>query len=76
MYRFKTTETHCFSPSLGDYTCFGILAEQEEASDWRAVDAIPDVSCDKSFVENLCQQCTLLQLSPLHLWDVALDCIP
>ena len=39
------------------------------------VACVPDISCDRCFVEELAHRCNEGQLSPMHLIDVVLDAL-
>lgn len=54
---------------------YGILAKVVEDNACTYAAYIPDISCDKSFVDALAQRCTIEQLSPTHLLDVVLDAL-
>ena len=41
----------------------------------RRVAYIPDISCNRAFVEELAHRCNEEQLSPMHLLDVVLDAL-
>ena len=63
---FKET---LFSPYIGCYQSFGIIALQIIDLEWEQVNFISDVSPCLSFVT------ALAQLDPIHLFDVVLDAI-
>lgn len=72
MYRFEVMEL-C---SLGSRRpSYGILASVLENDACAYVAYIPDISCDKAFVEELAHRCNEGQLSPMHLLDVVLDAL-
>lgn len=47
--------------------------EENDACTYTA--CIPDISCNKDFVQALAQRCTRGQLSPKHLLDLVLDAL-
>ena len=69
---FKET---LFSPYIGCYQSFGIIALQIIDLEWEQVNFISDVSPCLSFVTALAQRCTRCQLDPIHLFEVVLDAI-
>ena|GEM_PF-5889042 len=70
MYHFKVIELH----SLGSHQpSYGILASVLENDVCTYAACIPDISCDKAFVDELAHRCNAGQLSPMHLLDVVLD---
>ena len=72
MYRFEVMELH----SLGSrQLSYGILASVLENDTCTYIAYIPDISCDRSFVDALAHRCSEGQLSPLHLLDVVLDAL-
>jgi len=54
---------------------YGILAEVRKDGSCSYAAYIPDISCNKAFVDDLAQRCTNGQLSPMHLLDVVLDAL-
>lgn len=71
MYHYKVIEMYgpfC-KPS------YGIQAEVAEDGICTYVAFIPDISCNKAFVDELAQKCTKGQLSPMHLLEVVLDAL-
>lgn len=72
MYRFEVMDLH----SLGSrQPSYGILASVLENDTCTYIAYIPDISCDRSFVDELAHRCSEGQLSPLHLIDVVLDAL-
>lgn len=55
---------------------YGIMASTEENGTCTYTAYIPDISCNKDFVDTLAQRCARGQLSPVHLLDVVLDALP
>ena len=55
---------------------YGIMASTEENGTCTYTAYIPDISCNKDFVDTLAQRCARGQLSPMHLLDVVLDALP
>lgn len=76
MFRFRTVQTRLFSPEIGSYITYGMIAEQTCGTDWNEVRVIRDISCDKFFVDQLAEKCTWGQLDPIHMMDVVYDSIP
>ena len=72
---FAVEETYC-TPENCSYTAYSIYAEELTSQGWVHALSIPDVSCDKGFAMQLAEQCTRIQLSPMHLLDVVLDMLP
>ena len=72
MYRYRPVEM--WSTDWNRIT-YGILAEERCDDFWRSIAIVPDVSCDKAFVERLTVKCTKGQLSPTHLLDVIIDAL-
>mgnify|MGYP000261821289 CR=1 FL=1 len=55
---------------------YGIRAEVQENGICTYATFLPDISCDKDFVEALAQRFITGQLSPMHLLDAVLDALP
>lgn len=72
---FAVAQTYCTAESRS-YTAYAIHAEELTPQGWVSVHTIPGVSCDKEFASHLAEQCTRLQLSPMHLLDIVLDMLP
>lgn len=72
MYYYKVIEKYSLTFRRPSY---GIQAKVEENGICTYVALIPDISCDKDFVEELAQRCTTGQLDPMHLLDVVLDAL-
>lgn len=73
LHRFQVIEL--YSPAFRQMS-YGIMASTEEHGVCTYTACIPDISCNKDFVEGLAQRCTRGQLSPIHLLDVVLDALP
>ena len=73
LYQFKVTRLYSLTFRRMSY---GIVASTEMNGTYTYTAYIPDISCNKGFVEALAQQCTREQLSPIHLIDVVLDALP
>ena len=72
MYHFEMMELY----SLGSrQLSYGILASVPENDTCTYVAYIPDISCDRVFVEELAPRCNVGQLSPMHLLDMVLDAL-
>lgn len=72
MYRFEVMELY----SMGSrQLSYGILASVLENDACTYVAYIPDISCNRAFVEELAHRCSEGQLSPMHLLDVVLDAL-
>lgn len=72
MYRFEVMELY----SMGSrQLSYGILASVLENDACTYVAYIPDISCDKAFIEELAHRCNEGQLSPMLLLDVVLDAL-
>lgn len=72
MYRFEVMELH----SLGSrQLSYGILASVLENDVCTYIAYIPDISCNRTFVEDLAHRCNEEQLSPMRLFDVVLDAL-
>lgn len=61
--------------SSGAYTAFGLQCWQIEIGHKTLKAAVPDISCEKSFVVSLARQFTHFQLSPLHFQDAVEDAV-
>ena len=72
MYYYKVIEIYDLAFRKPSY---GIQAKVEENGICTYVALIPDISCEKDFVEALARRCTVGQLSPMHLLDVVLDAL-
>lgn len=73
MYYFRVIGTH--NPVFGRMS-YGIQAEVWQRGSCTYAAYIPDISCNKAFVDKLAQRCTDGRLSPMHLLDVVLDALP
>ena len=73
LYQFKVTQL--YSPTFRRMS-YGIMASTEENGTCTYTAYIPDISCNKDFVDTLAQRCARGQLSPMHLLDVVLDALP
>jgi len=62
-----------YSPELGAYRTYGILAVR--AGRKRRAAYIPDVSADRAFVSGLAERYTAGKLSPIHLRDAVADAL-
>jgi len=62
-----------YSPGLGAYRAYGILAVRVDQR--RRAAYVPDVSTDRAFVSGLAERCADGQLSPIHLRDVVMDAL-
>jgi len=62
-----------YSPELGAYRAYGILAVRADRK--RRMAYISDVSADRAFVSGLAERCTDGRLSPIHLRDVVMDAL-
>lgn len=56
-----------------EYTTYGIALADISDGCTVIIEAIPDLSPDKSRIRRLAELCTELHLSPLHLADVVGD---
>ena len=72
MYRYMLIEEELYSPDLGKYHSFGIIALDNTG---KVITFVSDVSPDKALVEGICNRCTKGQLYPIHLLDVIEDSI-
>ena len=72
---FAIEDTYCTTESCS-HIAYAICAEELASQGWVSVHTIPGVSCDKEFASHLAEQCTRLQLSPMHLLDIVLDMLP
>ena len=73
LFCFKVTQLQ--NPFSGRMS-YGILAKVVEDDNYSYAAYIPDISCDKSFVDSLALRCSRGQLDPIHLLDVVLDALP
>ena len=72
MCRFEVMELY----SLGSrQLSYGVLASVLENGACTYLAYIPDISCNRAFVEELAHRCNEEQLSPMHLLDVVLDAL-
>ena len=72
MCRFEVMELN----SLGSrQLSYGVLASVLENGACTYLAYIPDISCNRAFVEELAHRCNEEQLSPMHLLDVVLDAL-
>ena len=72
MYYFKVMELY----SLGSHQpSYGILASVLESNACTYVACVPDISCDRCFVEELAHRCNEGQLSPMPLFVVVVDAV-
>lgn len=74
-YLFLPVAQRLYSEDLGSYQTFGIRAFSAGADVRREAAFVPDVSIDEAFVCALARRCTVLGLSPEHLWDVVRDAL-
>lgn len=72
LYHFKVIELHSLDSRRPSY---GIVASVLENDVCTYAACIPDISCNKAFVEELAHRCSEGQLSPMHLLDVVLDAL-
>ena len=75
MYIYRVVRQKLFTPELGLYTTYGILAVQDCRGCRQAVRFIPDVSVERTLVDTLARRCTAAQLDPCQLDDVVEDAI-
>ncbi len=75
MFRYTLVEGSSFVFHNKQYQSYGILAWHRTVNGWQEVAIAPDISCDRNMVLNLAEQCTRLQLDPIHLLDVVMDAI-
>jgi hypothetical protein len=76
MIRFRAVKMSCPTAVERDLSAYGIVAEERDGGGWRQIAAVPDISCDETFVVELARKCTCGQLSPIQLLDVVVDSIP
>lgn len=62
-----------YTPDSGAYFTYAIHAYTSTGCGWSYCLSVSDVSADFSAVQQLAQQCTDLQLEPVHLLDVVND---
>lgn len=70
MYRYEVFQ---MNPSPSAQSQYGLLAQKELAGTWSTVAAAYPFSRSRTAVSRLAEQCTNLQLSPVHLFDVVQD---
>ena len=70
MYRYKIFQ---MEPPFSPQNQYGLLAQKELAGTWSTIAAAYPFSSSMAAVSRLAEQCTSLQLSPLHLLDVVQD---
>ncbi len=70
MFRYLPIKESYYSDELGNYISFGIVVLNVSGS---IITTVPDVSLDEKFVAELCCECTVNQLDPIHLLDVIED---
>lgn len=68
---YRIVENRCCGDE-GDYTGFGIEAYDGE----ELLMQLKDVTCDRSWMEQFVKRINRGGLSPLHLYDVLIDCLP
>lgn len=75
MYQYLPIPEQLYSPDLGPYHSFGIVAIKVCDGEQQQKAFASDVSTDRDFVEELAERCTAAQLDPIHLKDIVLDSI-
>lgn len=70
MFRYLPIKESFHSDELGDYISFGIIVLNTSGT---VITSVSDVSLNESFVTNLCRECTVHQLDPIHLLEVIED---
>lgn len=73
MFRYVCTPQQLCSEELGDYTSFGICAQEQVQGAWVQRSFVSDVSVRQQSAEDLARLCTEGQLDPAHLMDVVED---
>jgi hypothetical protein len=68
---YHTVREILTTEEFGTYTTYGIIGV--ENLDDSVIVFVPDVSTDRTFVEDLARKCTEGCLSPIHLKDVIED---
>ena len=71
MLEYHTVKEILATEEIGTYTTYGIIGI--ETIDDNVTVFVPDVSSDRTFVEELAKKCTEGCLSPIHLIDVIED---
>ena len=72
MCRFEVMELY----SLGSrQLSYGFWASVLKNDTCTYATYIPDISCDRGFVDELARRCNEGQLSPMHLLDAVLDAL-
>ena len=76
MFEYRLFDEELESKDFGRYTAYGIRVYEITDSREECLISLPDVSCDKTFVETLVFLCNKEKLSPTHLFDIAEDFLP
>lgn len=72
LFRYQAIE---MDDKQDGHTSYGLLAERLEDDGWKSVAFVSDISCNREFVSNLAEKCSVGQLDPIHIYDVVIDAI-
>ena len=70
MFRYLLMQERLTNPELGAYETFGIRIVDGTNAEIRV---ISDISLDQNVVLQLCENCNLLELDPIHIDDLIED---
>ena len=62
-----------YRPELGWYFTYGIRARRRSVRGWDQIESVHDVTTDRGFADQLAEEFSVYQLSPVHLRDTVLD---
>lgn len=70
MYLYLPISESFHSDEFGNYISFGIVVQNSAGT---IITSVSDVSLDEVFVTDLCFECSINQLDPIHLLEVIED---
>lgn len=71
--QYILVEEQRFSPELGAYRSYGIMAVRLSSQRRESLAYVRDISTDRALVAALVRRCNRSGLSPVHLRDFILD---
>ncbi len=76
LWRYAATSERLYSPELGRYVSYGLVAEVRNGSVWNQVEFIHDITTDRLVARQMAELFTEHQLSGVHLRDAVEDMLP
>ena len=75
MIEYYTVKESFYTEEVGSFTAYGIGVCENEKSNRKTLEYIPNVFLDRQKAERLAAMCNHLKLDPLHLFDVVEDAV-